>query len=115
MSSRDRIDFIDASVRARMEEDVTQAVIEERLKMIRNFGEDTYSTGTVFRFPKCFTEGGVAFLYAVIKVDNGKWYTTGKMQYAVDWADFATWCVSGQCPTVFEDLELMIVPEDLRD
>jgi hypothetical protein len=110
-----RIDFIDASVRARMEEDVTQAVIAERLQMIRDFGEDNYPVGTVFRLPKCFVEGGTTYLYAVIKVDTGKWYTTGKMQYAADWTDFATWCVSGQCPTVFEDLERLYTPDELGE
>jgi hypothetical protein len=108
----EQVSFVDAEVRRRMEEDISQVEIEKRLQMIRDFGDDVYDDGYVFRLTKRFVEGGTAYTYAAIKATNDKWYTTGKMVYGVDWVDFATWCVSGKFPVAFTDLEPMVTLEE---
>lgn len=111
----ERTDFVDAEVRRRIEEQKSQTEIELRLDMIKAYGEDVYDDGACFVFTKRFVLGGTAYTYAVIKATNGLWYTTGRMQYGVDWVQLATWLVSGKDPVEFKDLIEMVPRELVRE
>jgi hypothetical protein len=82
---------------------------EQKLAAIDAYGEDIFEAGTVFRFVRKFNETGPGYTYAVIKVDNGRWYTTANSDNGVynTWEDLVLWLLSGEFPVT--SLEVLAV------
>jgi hypothetical protein len=82
---------------------------EQKLAAIDAYGEDTFEAGTVLRFVRKFNETGPGYTYAVIKVDNGRWYTTANSDNGVynTWEDLVLWLLSGEFPVT--SLEVLAV------
>lgn len=87
---------IEAEVARTLRQKQIDAEVAKRLKLIEAYGKDTYPVGAVLRFNKQFTNGGTAYMYAAIKCENGRWYTSGpKSREGYYWNEFVGWLVGG--------------------
>lgn len=56
------------------------------------FGPDEFAAGTIITFNYAFQVGGVRYMYAILKCDNGLWYSTGpKSPKAYSWTELTRW------------------------
>jgi len=99
---------IDQAVNEKLRQRMIDKKVEEKLRLIEEFGPDEAPNEMVIRFRKQFTNGGITYTYAAIKV-GGKWFTTGPRGACYTWDELVGWLISGDVPTT--EYEVLIAGE----
>ena len=67
----------------------------DEIEKRERFPEDNFKEGTVIKYRKRFTPGGINYRYAAIKV-NGLWFTTGpRSPKGYTWDELTEWMDDG--------------------
>jgi hypothetical protein len=109
-------------LRARRE----KALLEQKLVLVEQYGEDVYENDTVIKFSKRFEadkqmdRSARVYNYAVLKTNN-QWYSTGRLLGFTrgSWDDLVLALVGGDFPVDPEDVIVLqqdtVTEESLRD
>jgi hypothetical protein len=109
MSMYNAVNDADAEVRAQLADAKKQMLIDKKLELVAQYGEDTYANSTLLQFDKKFTKDGLVYTYAALKTNN-TWYVTGERGLfgftKGSWDELVLALVGGEFPVSAEEVAI---------
>jgi len=109
MSMYNATEFADQELRERLAERQQKELVEKKLQLVDQYGDDTYANGTILQFDKKFTKDGLVYTYAALKTNN-TWYVTGERGLfgftKGSWEELVLGLVGGEFPVAAEEVAI---------
>jgi hypothetical protein len=99
----------DQELALELQERKRKKLLEEKIALVDQYGEDTFANTTVLVFDKKFTADGKVYTYAALKT-NDQWYVTGERGLfgfkQGGWNELVLGLVGGEYPVSAEEVAI---------